>query len=70
MNNSTMHTVASVLLIVGGLNWLLDAFGWNVVEMIFGAGSTLTMIVYVLVGLAALYELFTHRWSSSPAAAM
>ena len=49
-----VHKVAAVLLFVGGLNWLLVAFGWNLVEMIFGAGSMLAKVVYVLVGLSAL----------------
>ena len=53
-----MHMVTFLLLIVGGLNWGLTAFGYNVVDML---GSTISMIIYVLVGLAALYELFTHR---------
>lgn len=61
MNNKMFHMVAFVLLVIGGLNWLLVAFGYNVVEMIFGPGSTLTNAVYVLVGLGALYELFTHK---------
>ncbi len=53
--------VAFVLLIVGGLNWGLTAFDYNVVDMILGQGSTLAMIVYVLVGLAALFEGATHK---------
>lgn len=53
--------IAFILLVIGGLNWLLVAFGWNLVEMIFGAGSVLTMIVYILVGLSALFLIFTHK---------
>jgi uncharacterized membrane protein YuzA (DUF378 family) len=56
-----LHMVAWILLIVGGLNWLLVAFGWNLVDMIFGAGSTLSMIIYILVGLSAIYELVMHK---------
>ncbi len=56
-----LHMVAFILLIVGGLNWLLvGAFQTNVVEMIFGTG-TLATVVYILVGLSALYELVTHK---------
>ncbi len=55
-----MHMIAWILVIVGGLNWLLAAFNWNLVEKIFGTG-TVSMVIYVLVGLAALYELFTHK---------
>ncbi len=61
MNNKMLHTVAFTLLVIGGLNWLLTAFDYNVVEMILGTGSTLTMIVYVLVGLSAIYEVATHK---------
>ncbi len=56
-----LHMVTFILLAVGGLNWLLVAFGWNLVDAIFGAGSTLSMIVYVLVGLSAIYEIVTHK---------
>ncbi len=53
--------LAFVLLIVGGLNWLLTAFGWNVVEMVLGGWPRVEQIVYVLVGLSAVYELMTHK---------
>ncbi|MEK6907633.1 MAG: DUF378 domain-containing protein, partial [Nanoarchaeota archaeon] len=44
---------------VGGLNWgLVGAAKLNLVDTVFGAGSTLGMIVYVLVGLSAVYALF------------
>lgn len=49
------------LLVVGGLNWGLTAFGYNLVEKIFGSGSALEMLVYVLVAVSALYEVFTHK---------
>ncbi len=46
-----------LLLIVGGLNWAIIAlFDTNVVTEIFGTG-TVTDIVYVLVGVAALMEI-------------
>ena len=51
-----MHTIAFSLLIIGGLNWLLTAFNYNVVDMIFGAGSAISMVIYVLVGLSAIFE--------------
>jgi uncharacterized membrane protein YuzA (DUF378 family) len=55
------HKVSVVLLSIGGLNWLLTAFGYNVVKMLVGTWPTVEMLVYVLVGLAALYEVFTHK---------
>ncbi|HXF44443.1 MAG TPA: DUF378 domain-containing protein [Candidatus Paceibacterota bacterium] len=53
----TLHKVAFILLVIGGLNWLLTAFGWNVVAYL---GDTIAMVVYILVGLSALYLIFTH----------
>jgi uncharacterized membrane protein YuzA (DUF378 family) len=54
-----VFAVALVLLIVGGLNWgLVGLFGFDVVAAIFGAGSIATMIVYVLVGISALFVAF------------
>lgn len=50
-----LHIIAWVLLIVGGLNWgLIGAFDFNLVETIFGFGSVLSRIIYILVGLAAI----------------
>jgi uncharacterized membrane protein YuzA (DUF378 family) len=52
--------IAMVLLIVGGLNWaMVGLFNVDVVATLFGAGSALTRLVYVVVGLAALYSIYT-----------
>lgn len=53
-----LHKVTFILLVVGGLNWLLTAFGWNVVAM---AGDMIAKVIYVLVGLAAIVEVATHK---------
>ena len=50
-----------ILLVVGGLNWGLTALGWNVVNMILGSWPTVETVVYILVGLAAVYEVATHK---------
>ena len=55
-----VHIIAFVLLVIGGLNWLLFAFGWNLVSTIFGAGSTLSMLIYILIGLSAVWEAVMH----------
>lgn len=52
---TTVDVVALVLLVVGGLNWGLVAFGYNAVDMIFGMSSVLSRLIYILVGLSALY---------------
>jgi len=52
--------VAMILLIIGGINWgLVGLANFDLVAALFGDGSALSRIVYVLVGLAALYSLYT-----------
>jgi len=57
----TLHMVAYVLLWVGGLNWgLVGLLDLNLVTMVFGDWPMLVQLVYVLVGLSAVYSLATH----------
>ena len=55
----TLDSIALALLIVGGLNWLLiGLFEFNLVATLFGGQtSLLSKIVYIIVGLCALYSL-------------
>ena len=55
-----LHIVAFILVIVGGLNWGLTALGFNVVNMILGTVPMVEQIVYLLVGLSAVYLAVTH----------
>ncbi len=57
MNNlNVVDWVALVLVIVGGLNWgLVGVMDFDLVATIFGDMSSLSRIVYVLVGLSAIY---------------
>ncbi len=53
-----LSLVAFVLLIIGGLNWgLVGLFGFDLVATIFGDMSIIARVVYVLVGVSALYSL-------------
>ena len=53
---NALDWLAMVLLIIGGLNWgLVGFFNFDLVAAIFGDRSTMSRIVYGLVGLAALY---------------
>lgn len=53
----TLDVVAAVLLVIGGLNWgLIGLFNFNLVTMLFGSLPALESIVYVVVGLAAVYQ--------------
>lgn len=53
-----LHTLTFILLVIGGLNWGLEVFGWGIGQWI---GSGVANIIYLLVALAALVEIFTHR---------
>ncbi len=54
----TKQIVAWVL-IIAALNWgLVGLLNLNVIEMILGAGSILTKIVYIIVGLVGLYKAY------------
>ena len=57
----SLHMVAFILLVVGGLNWGLSALGYNVVEMLLGSWPAVVQGVYLLVGLSAIYEVATHK---------
>ncbi len=57
-----LHMVTFILVIVGGINWGLVGLGdWNLVEMLVGSWPIVAQIVYILVGLSALYMVFTHK---------
>lgn len=57
-----VHIISFILLVIGGLNWgLVGVADYNLVDSILGEGSTLAQIVYVLVGLAAIVEVVTHK---------
>lgn len=59
--------IPMLLLIVGGLNWgLVGLFNFDLVAYLFGEMSTVSRIVYVAVGVSALYSLYmSSRLSSS-----
>jgi uncharacterized membrane protein YuzA (DUF378 family) len=53
-----LNMLTLALLIVGGLNWgLVGLFDFNLVSAIFGDMTLLSRIVYVLVGLSALWQI-------------
>lgn len=52
-----MDRIALVLAIIGGLNWgSIGIFGFDFVAFLFGgSGSTVSRIIYTLVGLSAIW---------------
>lgn len=60
MRLNTIDWIAYVLTIIGGLNWgLVGAFNFDLVAAIFGEMSLLSRIVYILVGISAIYLIYT-----------
>lgn len=61
--NSTkmVHMAAFILTIVGAVNWgLIGLLNTNLVNMFLGGFPTLERIVYILVGISAVYIAATH----------
>jgi hypothetical protein len=56
MKLTTVDWVALVLVIIGGINWgLVGIANFDLVATILGAMSLVSRVVYVLVGLSAIY---------------
>ena len=60
----TLQKIALVFTIIGAINWgLIGLFDINLVTLLFGEGSILSRIVYIIVGLTGLINigiLFNH----------
>ena len=54
-----LNLITLLLITIGGINWLLvGAFQFDLVAALFGGqDAALARIVYILVGLSALYQL-------------
>jgi uncharacterized protein len=66
MQHKTIHKVTFILLVVGGLNWLLvGLLGWDLVMTITSylgsTGPMIAKVIYVAVGASAVYELVKHK---------
>ena len=57
-----MHFVTFGLMAIGGLNWLLVGLvGWDVGMLFGGQAAAVSRVIYVLVGLATVWELVKHK---------
>ncbi|MGL5085192.1 MAG: DUF378 domain-containing protein [Clostridium sp.] len=53
-----LDSVALILVIIGAVNWgLIGFFQFNLVTTLFGDMTSVSRIVYALVGIAGLYSL-------------
>ena len=58
MKKSILYWIAFVLLVVGGLNWgLVGLFNFDIIATLFGSIPIVAQILYVLVGLGAVWML-------------
>ena len=56
-----IHTIAFAVLAIGGLNWLaVGIFGWDVGVLFGGMGAIVSRVIYIVVGLAAIFEIVFH----------
>lgn len=61
MGSKEMHMLLFTLAMVGALNWgLVGLLDVNLVEMLLGAWPLLVKLVYILVGVSAVYIFATH----------
>ncbi|PJE63692.1 DUF378 domain-containing protein [Candidatus Roizmanbacteria bacterium CG10_big_fil_rev_8_21_14_0_10_45_7] len=57
-----LHMLTFLLVVVGALNWgLVGLFDFNLVTTLVGAWPMVERLVYILVGLSAVYVLLTHK---------
>ena len=56
---NSLEMIAGLLVIIGGLNWgLVGLLNLDLVQLIFGFMPVLQKLVYILVGLSALYMIY------------
>jgi hypothetical protein len=58
-NYNILDWIAIALVVIGGLNWgLVGFFDYDLVKAIFGDMTTMSRIIYDLVGIAAVYMIY------------
>jgi len=58
MKMGPLSWIAFILTVIGGLNWgLIGAFDFDLVATVFGTATITSRVIYVLVGLGALWLL-------------
>lgn len=57
-----LRNIAYTLMLIGAINWgLVGIFNFDLVAYLFGEMSTLSRIVYTLVGISAVFAAFTTK---------
>lgn len=56
---SALSWIAVILVIIGALNWGLIGFlNFDLVMTIFGEGSMIARVVYGIIGIAGIYDIY------------
>lgn len=57
-----LDVITALLVIVGGLNWgLVGAIRFDLVATLFGEMTRVSQVVYTIIGVSAIYQLFEWR---------
>jgi len=66
----TLDVIAAILLVIGGLNWFfVGALDFDLVKFAFETLPLIQKAIYIVVGLAAFYQIFQwkaiqNRWKA------
>jgi uncharacterized membrane protein YuzA (DUF378 family) len=61
-----LDTITLIIIIIGGIVWgLIGLFSWNLITAIFGDATVITRIIYIIVGLSALWQIMPLSRSMS-----
>ena len=66
-NHDTLNAIASILLIIGGLNW--GIIGWlniDPIDAIFGGNIGIPRGIFFVIGLAAIYKIIVWNMHAKP----
>ena len=70
VKGSGLHMISYMLVIIGALNWLLlGLFNWEISALLGGPTALISRIVFIVIGLAAIYEVATHKSNCKQCAA-
>lgn len=59
---TALNNIALALIIIGGLNWgLVGLFDLDLIAALFGVDSWFSNLLYIVVGVAALYSLYLFK---------
>lgn len=63
----TMQKIALVLTVIGAINWgLIGLLDFNLVAMLTGGMNAISNIIYILVGIAGLINIFLLFYHYEP----